>query len=143
MGYPAPVAPAPAFALISFWELLLYAVLGGLAAIVSLAFVIIFCLVDIWFASLEYPADLKPMVGGLFIGVLGFYFPQVLGMGYDTLSEVLQSQFPLHLMIILIAIKILATSITLGSDGIGGVLAPSLLLGALLGGSFGSVVHDL
>jgi len=143
MGYQAPVTPAPAFALISFWELPLYVVLGGLAAIVSLAFVIIFCLVDIWFASLEYPADLKPMLGGLFIGVLGFHFPQVLGMGYDTLSGVLQSQFPLHLMIILIAIKILATSITLGSGGIGGVLAPSLLLGALLGGSFGSVVHDL
>jgi CIC family chloride channel protein len=143
MGYPVPVTPAPAFALISFWELPLYAVLGGLAAIVSLAFVVIFCLLDIGFASLAYPADLKPMIGGLFIGVLGFYFPQVLGMGYDTLSEVLQSQFPLHLMMILIAIKILATSITLGSGGIGGVLTPSLLIGALLGGSFGSVVHHL
>ena len=96
-----------------------------------------------WFASLDYPADLKPIIGGLFIGVLGFHFPQVLGMGYDTLTEVLQSQFPLNLMIILIGIKILTTSITLGSGGIGGVLAPSLLIGALLGGSFGSVVHHL
>ena len=143
MGYQAPVIPVPAFALISSWELPLYVVLGGLAAIVSLAFVIIFCLVDIWFTSLEYPADLKPMIGGLFIGILGFHFPQVLGMGYDTLTKVLQSQFPLYLMIILIAIKILATSITLGSGGMGGVLAPSLLIGALLGGSFGSVVHHL
>jgi CIC family chloride channel protein len=143
MGYPGPVIPIPDFALISSWELPLYAVLGGLAAIVSLAFLIIFCLVDIWFAALAYPADLKPVIGGLCIGVLGFHFPQVLGMGYDPLTEVLHSPFPLNLMLILIATKILATSITLGSGGIGGVLSPSLLIGACLGGSFGSVVHHL
>jgi CIC family chloride channel protein len=83
------------------------------------------------------------MIGGLLIGVFGFYFPQVLGGSYHALTEVLHSQFPLNLMIILIVVKILATSITLGSGGIGGVLTPSLFIGALLGGSLGSVVHHL
>jgi CIC family chloride channel protein len=142
-GYRGPVIPVPAFALISSWELPLYAVLGGLAAIASLAFVVIFCLVDILFAAWDCPVDLKPMIGGLLIGLLGLYVPQVLGGGYDTLTEVLQSQFPLNLTIMLIAAKILTTSITLGAGGVGGVLAPSLLIGALLGGSFGHVAHHL
>jgi CIC family chloride channel protein len=143
MGYVGPVISVPAFAFVSVWELPLYIGLGGMAAIASLAFVIFFCLVDNLFAGLDFPVDLKPMVGGLLIGLLGLYFPQALGGGYETLTDVLQSQFPLHFMMMLMAAKILATSLTLASGGIGGVLAPSLLIGALLGESFGHVAHHL
>jgi len=141
--YSGPIISVPAFAFISAWELPLYLVLGGMAAIISLAFVIFFCLIDNLFVVWDFPVDLKPMIGGLLIGLIGLYFPQALGGGYDTLTDVLHSQFPLNLMMMLMAVKILVTSITLGSGGIGGVLAPSLLIGALLGESFGHVAHHL
>jgi CIC family chloride channel protein len=143
VGYAGPIISVPTFAFISAWELPLYVMLGGMAAIASLAFVVLFCLVDSLFAVLDFPVDLKPMIGGLLIGILGLYFPQALGGGYETLTDVLQSQFPLNFMMMLIAAKILATSLTLGSGGVGGVLAPSLLIGALLGESFGHVAHHL
>jgi CIC family chloride channel protein len=143
VGYAGPIISVPTLAFISAWELPLYVMLGGMAAIASLAFVVLFCLVDSLFAVLDFPVDLKPMIGGLLIGILGLYFPQALGGGYETLTDVLQSQFPLNFMMMLIAAKILATSLTLGSGGVGGVLAPSLLIGALLGESFGHVAHHL
>ena len=79
--------------------------------------------------------QLKPLTGALLIGCIGMAFPQVMGDGYDYMEEVLHGQGIAPVMFALIFLKILATSITLGSGGAGGVFAPSLFIGAVLGGS--------
>ncbi|MCZ6875110.1 MAG: chloride channel protein [bacterium] len=95
------------------------------------------------FDAWSFPEYLKPAVGGLLIGTVGLFFPQIFGVGYETIEQALDSNASLRLMAILMVVKLLATSLTIGSGGSGGVFAPSLFLGAMLGGSFGTVVHTL
>ncbi|MFQ6001757.1 MAG: chloride channel protein, partial [Anaerolineae bacterium] len=76
------------------------------------------------------------------IGLLGLYFPQIFGVGYEVIENALLGQIAIPLLIALIFLKILATSLVLGSGGSGGVFAPSLFMGSMLGGVFGKVVHS-
>jgi len=76
----------------------------------------------------------KPAVGGLGLGILGYFIPRVFGTGFDTISNTLTGQLGLGLLAILIVGKILATVLTLGSGASGGVFAPALFIGAVLGG---------
>ncbi|MDP2106464.1 MAG: chloride channel protein, partial [Desulfobulbaceae bacterium] len=95
------------------------------------------------FATLSIHPQLKPIIGALMIGVCGMAFPQIMGDGYHAILKVLTDPNPLWLIALLIFLKIAATSITLGSGGSGGVFAPALFIGAMAGGSFGSVAHWL
>lgn len=86
---------------------------------------------------------MKPVFGGLLIGGIGIIFPHIFGVGYDTISLALNGQMVGYLMLFLVGLKIIATSITIGSGGSGGIFAPSLFLGANLGGFVGTIVHGL
>lgn len=138
-----PAFVVPAYSLVSPWELILYAILGGLAAIIGVTFISVLYrfedICDAW----EFPEYFKPALGGLVIGGMGFFFPQIFGVGYQAIEQALHNQAPLLLMFGLLIIKMVATSLTIGSGGSGGVFAPSLFLGAMLGGSFGSLVHGV
>ena len=81
-------------------------------------------------------------MGGLLVGAIGFYFPQVFGVGYGAIEDALLGKMLLGTMALLILVKILATSLTIGSGGSGGVFAPSLFIGAMVGGAFGTVAHQ-
>jgi chloride channel protein, CIC family len=85
----------------------------------------------------RYSPYLLPAAGGLLVGVIGIFFPQVFGVGYDTINEVLLNRLDIWLVFVLVVLKLLATSATLTSGGSGGIFAPSLFIGALLGGLFG------
>jgi CIC family chloride channel protein len=89
------------------------------------------------------PRLLLPALGGLAVGAIGIAMPEVLGVGYDTISRAFRGEFPLALLCGLFFVKLAATSLTLGSGGSGGVFAPSLVLGAVLGAGFGGVVQRL
>lgn len=135
--------PVPPYALVSVREFALYGLLGILAALVAVAFVrLLYGLEDLFDAwpLVEY---LKPGVGGLFIGLIGLFFPQVFGVGYETIERTLLGQTALGMAVLLMAAKVVATSITLGSGGSGGIFAPSLFIGAMLGGAFGLTAHQL
>ena len=119
----------------------MYAVLGVAAAVVGVVFVRVLFLSEDVFDAWKFPEPLKPVAGGLLIGMIGFAYPQVFGVGYDTIEQALHNTMPLALMATLVVIKMIATSCTIGSGGSGGVFAPSLFLGAMLGGSFGAVAH--
>lgn len=84
---------------------------------------------------------LKPLFFGLILSALGFFFPQIYGVGYETMSAVLQERAEFNLILPLIVIKILAVAVTLAGGGSGGVFAPSLYVGAMLGGAYGMVVN--
>lgn len=93
------------------------------------------------FAPLGVPPWLKPALGGLAVGGLALFVPAILGSSYGWLQEAIRGNLPVTLMLVMIPAKIVATSLTIGSGGSGGVFAPSLVIGGMLGGVFGSAAH--
>ena len=133
----------PAYTLGSSWELLPYAVLGVVGALVARLFVLALYRIEDGFDALRIPASLKPGLGGLLLGGVAWFLPEVLGTGHDAIEAALHGELAWTLLLLLVAGKILATSFTLGSGGSGGVFAPSLFLGAMLGGAFGLLTERL
>jgi CIC family chloride channel protein len=120
-------------------------VLGLLAGLISLLFVrTLFGSQDL-FEKLPLPNWLKPAIGMLLVGVIGVWWPHVFGNGFETVNLTLGGgkDLAVTLLLLLIPLKILASSLTFGSGGAGGLFTPSLMVGALLGGSFGYGVHLL
>ncbi len=138
-----PAFVIPHYELVSVWEMIPYAVLGVLAAFVALAFIKILYKTEDLFDALVIPEWVKPVFGGLMIGTIGIFYPHIFGVGYETIDLALESKLVWYFMLLLIVLKLLATSITIGSGGSGGIFAPSLFLGASLGGFVGAVVHLL
>jgi CIC family chloride channel protein len=138
-----PAFPTAPYSLVSVWELPLYALLGIVAAFAAAAFIVLLYRAEDLFDAWRIPEYLKPAAGGLVIGAIGLWVPQALGLGYETIQSTLLSPSDFTLLAILLVAKLVATSITLGSGGSGGVFAPSLFMGAMLGGGFGLVVHGI
>lgn len=138
-----PAFEVPAYDLSHYSELFLYLVLGVLAGVVAFIFIRLLYGMEDFFERWKLPEFVKPAIGGSIIGCIGIFFPQVFGVGYESITQVLRGEmFGVMLLGILVA-KILATSITIGSGSSGGIFAPSLFMGAFLGGAFGQVVHIL
>ena len=136
--------PIPQYAVVNhFVEIPLYSVMAVFIGLAAVLFIKIFYLVRDRYQELQIHPQLKPLTGALCIGIIGIFFPQVMGDGYDYMKVVLNGGGIALAMFVLIFLKILATSITLGSGGAGGIFAPSLFIGAMLGGAFGSVAHRL
>ncbi|WP_319506677.1 chloride channel protein [uncultured Methanolobus sp.] len=126
-----------------FFESILYLLLGVLAGIVSAILLRALFGTHKVFDSLSIHPVIKPAVGGLFVGLIGFFYPQVFGVGYDVITDALNNGLALKLMLALIFLKIIAFSFTMGSGGSGGSIVPSLFVGAMLGGAYGSIVHGM
>ncbi len=121
----------------------MYLVLGIFCAVVGVSFTKILYRIEDVFDQIKFPEYLKGLVGGLMLGVASLIFPQILGVGYGAIDMALMQQMAWWLLLVLVVVKILATSVTIGSGGSGGIFAPSLFLGAMAGGFFGIVVHQL
>jgi CIC family chloride channel protein len=139
----SPLLSTPDFRFEHPVELLVYLLLGGLCALLGTGYVRIFYAVRDWFKGLSLPVVLKPALGGLLLGILGMAVPQVLGSGYGWVQAALYGKVALWIMLLVVFGKIVATSLTISSGGSGGVFAPSLVTGAMLGGSFGAVVEAM
>ncbi len=138
-----PAFILPEYILHSPFEFPLYIVLGVFCALVALGFTFfLYFAEDVWDA-IKFPEYLKAVVGGIMIGGLGLVFPQILGVGYGAIDLALMIRMSWWLMALLVALKILATSITIGSGGSGGIFAPSLFIGAMAGGAFGAVMNQV
>lgn len=128
------------YSLNSPWEILLYALMGVVAGLVAVAFIRTMAFMEHFFRNkIPIKKYLKPALGGLLVGAMGYFFPQILGYSYDPFIEAIHGQVDLTLLGILVVLKIVATSFTLGSGGSGGILSPSLFLGAVLGSACGEV----
>jgi len=138
-----PAFVIPKYQLVSVIEMIPYAILGVLAAFLALAFINVLYKTEDLFETLRFPSFLKPAVGGLCIGAIGITFPHIFGVGYETIDLALQSSLAWYFLLLFMALKLLATSLTIGSGGSGGIFAPSLFLGVSLGGFVGTVVHNL
>lgn len=92
----------------------------------------------------KMPQFFKPVLGGLFCGVMGLFFPQILFFGYETLNALLaNTSMSLGLILSLLAAKILATAVSAGSGLVGGTFAPSLFLGGMTGAAFHNIVQNM
>jgi CIC family chloride channel protein len=136
-----PAFVIPPYAPASAWELPIYALLGIAAAFVGVAYTRILYAFEDVFDAWRFPPYLKPVAGGLLIGTLGLWFPQLFGVGYGAIEAVLRNELMLTTVVVLAVLKILATSITIGSGGSGGVFAPALFIGSMFGGLFGLLVN--
>ncbi|HUU27533.1 MAG TPA: chloride channel protein [archaeon] len=127
--------------IVSHFELLFYAILGLSAGILAWLYVTVLYRSEDLFESISIPAWIKPALGGLLVGLIGIWFPHVFSTGYESINLALQRNLPLIMLLALAFIKLFATSITIGSGGSGGVFAPALFQGAMLGGFMGALFH--
>lgn len=134
----------PSYQLVSPYEIGFYFILGALSGVVSYIFIkVLYYSEEIFDEKLtQIPEWVKPVTGGFAIGAIALYFPEVMGVGYDSINNALHGNMLWYLAFALIFIKIIATALTLGSGGSGGIFAPSLFMGATLGAFFGSFVHQ-
>jgi CIC family chloride channel protein len=137
----SPAFKVPAYHLVSPLEVINYIILGFLAGLVALAFIKTLYYSEDVFDKFKAPDFIKGGIGGLIIGAIGLKFPSIYGVGYDTMDQALKTGFVWYFALSLVFIKILSTSVSLGSGGSGGIFAPSLFLGAMLGTFFGNIVN--
>ncbi len=138
-----PAFKVPTYQFLSIWEIPLYVIFGFLAAGAALLFVKVLYKCDDFFIYIKIPEYIKPAIGGLLVGLIGFYYPEIFGVGYKTIELTLYGKLAANVVIVLIFAKILATSITLGSGGSGGIFAPCLFIGATLGCAYGKITYLL
>lgn len=125
-------------------ELLAYAVLGVVGGFASLAFVRLVSYLRLRSKAMpKWTHYVQPAAAGLLIGVMGIWMPQVMGAGYDIIDQALHDQFTWKLLALLAVFKILATSLSFSSGTPGGMFAPTLFIGAMIGGAVGGVEHIL
>jgi CIC family chloride channel protein len=145
-GFTPIFGAQPDLALGSPAQLLYYAALGVAAGLVGILYATSFYGLTSMFHRLRLPRWLKPALGGLLIGLLALAVPGALHMGYGWvqlgMSETLLS-LPLWLVLLLPFAKILATSLSIGSGGSGGIFGPGMVIGGMLGASFWRLAHDL
>lgn len=134
------VAP---YNLVSPWEIPLYLGLGALAGLAAILFTRTLYFSEDKFESLKIPGYLKPALGGLALGGLAMISREIMADGYNGITHALSGGLDLWLVAMLIFLKIGATSMTLGSGNSGGIFAPSLFIGAMLGQAFGGVMNIL
>lgn len=139
-----PLFHVPQYELLHPVELIFYALLGILGGLVSVGFVKL--LLRLRARFLRWPERtrwVQPVVGGLFVGLLGWGVPQVLGVGYTFVGQALNGQLVFSVMAALVVLKLVAVATSYASGNAGGVFGPSLFLGAMVGGTVGSVAHWL
>ncbi|MDY7031367.1 MAG: chloride channel protein, partial [Thermodesulfobacteriota bacterium] len=125
-------------------ELFFYAFLGVFCVLFGALYVRVFYgLKKKVFDKIPVRPYYKPAIGGLMLGGIAMFFPQVLAMGYGWIQMAIYGKMAIGLMLILVIAKIFATSFTISSGGSGGVFAPALFIGAMLGGAFGQGAHLL
>jgi CIC family chloride channel protein len=139
-----PLFHVPSYHLVSLGELGAYVVLGIVGGLSSVLFVKILLWQRAQFARLPRASLwIQPVVGGLTVGLLGYFAPQVLGVGYDQVERVLNGDVILKVVVVLAALKIIATSVAYASGNAGGIFGPSLFIGSMVGASVGGVAHML
>lgn len=133
----------PDYSIVSLWEFCFYPILGVVTGFVALSFTKILYWGEDFFDGLAIPGWIKPAIGGAMLGCVFAVFPEVFGVGYGAMNAALNNSMELSAVFVLIFVKILASTITLGSGGSGGIFAPSLFMGCMTGGAFGLVLHAL
>lgn len=139
-----PFLVLPPFHAAHVSQLLLFAALGVAAGVVGVGFSkILYAIEDACDWAWRWPEWARPAVGGLLLGVVLLLLPEMYGVGYPVLENAVAGKYAIGFLLLLLAGKVVATSLTIGIGGSGGVFAPSLFMGAMAGSAFGLAAHDL
>ncbi len=139
-----PAFPIPHYFMVNpFVEIPLYSLMALIIGLVAVFHIRIFYWVRDKYETLPLHPQLKPISGAFIIGCIAIAYPQIMGDGYGFIESVLNGGGAISILFILIFLKIIATAVTLGSGGAGGVFAPALFIGAMIGGCFGHVANLL
>jgi CIC family chloride channel protein len=139
-----PLFKVPQYTLVHPLELAIYALLGIAGGFLSVAFTRL--LLEMRKFFLHLPKSTRwwhPVVGGVTVGLMGWFVPQVLGVGYSYVGSALDGTMALKLMLLLVVLKLIGVTVSYASGNAGGIFGPSLFLGAMLGGAIGTVAHHL
>jgi len=137
-----PLFRVPQYELVHPVEFLVYAALGVAGGLVSAAFTKLLLRMRAWFLRLpKKTAWIQPVAGGLGVGLLGWMVPQVLGVGYGYVGEALNGKMAVELMLVLVFLKVISVTTSYASGNAGGIFGPALFIGAMLGGSLGTIAH--
>src|SRR6202167_4334313 len=137
-----PLFKVPQYQLVHPAEFAVYAVLGVAGGLISAVFAKL--LLGIRERFLRFPRHtvwFQPLAGGLLVGVMGWFVPQVLGVGYGFVGEALNGNMAFKMMLLLVVLKLFAVTVSYASGNAGGIFGPALFIGAMLGGSVGTVAH--
>ncbi len=142
-----PLYEIPPFRLNGNWEIVPYVLLGLCAGLIAPWFIRLLRMSEKWAERIPAPVYVKMCVGGLIVGTLAVFHPEVCGNGYSVVNEILRGQWLWQTLAVILILKVLATTATFGSGAVGGVFTPTLFIGASLGFLFGSgtqhVTHSL
>jgi len=134
----------PPFHIQNLWvEIPSYMVLGLVVAFLGVLFIKVFYAVEQIFERARMHIYFKILTGAFLVGAMGIFLPQVMGNGYPVIEKALQGKLVWGVVTLLIFAKMVATSITVGSGSPGGLFAPALYIGCMIGASFGGIVHAL
>ncbi|MGB8012422.1 MAG: chloride channel protein [Terriglobales bacterium] len=139
-----PLFKVPQYQLVHPAEFAVYAVLGMAGGVVSAAFSKL--LLGMRARFLRFPQKtvwFQPVAGGLLVGLMGWFVPQVLGVGYGYVGDALNGNMAFKMMMLLVVLKLIAVTTSYASGNAGGIFGPSLFIGAMLGGTVGTVAHHL
>ena len=138
----SPLFHVSGYKLVSPWEFVAYAVLGIVGGLGSVSFVKLLLRLREWFATLpEWSVWLQPVVGGLTVGLMGYFVPEVMGVGYNYVERVLNGDVILQTVVLLAVLKIVATAVCYSSGNAGGIFGPALFIGSTMGAAVGAVTH--
>src|SRR5579862_6636033 len=138
-----PLFKVPQYQLVHPLEFAIYAVLGVAGGLISVVFTKL--LLGIRERFVHFPQEtvwFQPVAGGLLVGLMGWFVPQVLGVGYGYVGDALNGKMALKLMLLLLVLKLLAVTTSYSSGNAGGIFGPSLFIGAMLGGAIGTMAHQ-
>jgi CIC family chloride channel protein len=139
-----PLFKVPQYQLDHPAEFAVYAVLGVAGGVVSVAFTKL--LLGMRARFLKFPKKtvwFQPLAGGLLVGAIGWFVPQVLGVGYGYVGDALNGNMAFKMMLLLVVLKLIAVTTSYASGNAGGIFGPALFIGAMLGGTVGTVAHHL
>ncbi|MGA7413733.1 MAG: chloride channel protein [Bryobacteraceae bacterium] len=137
-----PLFHVSGYRLVNPAEFGVYAVLGVVGGLGSVLFVKLLLGLRAWFMRLpQWTVWFQPVAGGLTVGLLGYFVPEVLGVGYNNVEKVLNGDIVLKLVVLFAVLKIVATAVCYASGNAGGIFGPSLFIGAMMGAAVGGVAH--
>ena len=137
-----PLFHVPAYQLVHGVEFAVYAVLGVLGGLVSVAFVKLLLGLRGWFLRQpKWTGWFQPVAGGILVGIMGWFVPESLGIGYRYVGQALNGNMALQAMALLLAMRVVGTTVCYASGNAGGIFGPALFIGAMLGGTVGSLAH--
>ena len=139
-----PLFKVPQYTLVHPLEFGIYALLGVAGGFLSVAFTRLLLSMRKYFLRLPIKTRWwHPVVGGVLVGIMGLFVPQVLGVGYAYVGDSLNGTMALKLMLLLIVLKLFGVTVSYATGNAGGIFGPALFLGAMLGGAVGTVAHHL